>query len=59
MNMVELKTAINFSLMKQVQNVAQVQAATMLEDLAKTQANVQQAAEASHPVLGQVLDIQV
>lgn len=56
MNAVQLKQAITVSLTKQVQETAQAQAATMLEDFAKTQQNIQ-AAQAGHPVLGKVLDV--
>jgi Putative motility protein len=56
MNAIQLQQAVNFSLTKQVQETAQVQASMMLEGFAKTQQNIQ-AAQASHPVLGKSLDI--
>ncbi|MBO8164306.1 MAG: putative motility protein [Brevibacillus sp.] len=59
MNMVQLKQAINISLMKQVQDTAAAQASTMLADFAKTQQNIQQAASAPHPTLGKHLDVRV
>jgi hypothetical protein len=58
-NAVQLKQAINISLTKQVQSTAQALAATMLEEFAKTQQNIQQAAQAVHPTLGKVIDVQV
>jgi cell fate (sporulation/competence/biofilm development) regulator YlbF (YheA/YmcA/DUF963 family) len=58
-NMVQLQQAINISLTKQVQSTAQALASTMLEDFAKTQQTIQQAAQASHPTLGKVLDVRV
>ncbi|CAJ1001128.1 Motility protein [Brevibacillus aydinogluensis] len=59
MNMVQLKQAIAISLTKQVQSTAQALASTMLEDFAKTQQTIQQAAQAPHPSLGRVLDVRV
>ncbi|WP_409176026.1 hypothetical protein [Brevibacillus fortis] len=56
MNAVQLKQAVTISLTKQVQETAQAQASIMLEGFAKTQQNVQ-AAQASHPTSGKVLDI--
>lgn len=56
MNAVQLKQAVTISLTKQVQETAQAQASIMLEGFAKTQQNIQ-AAQASHPLLGKVLDI--
>ncbi|CAI8998104.1 hypothetical protein EMIT07CA2_80055 [Brevibacillus sp. IT-7CA2] len=50
MNAVQLKQAVTISLTKQVQATAQAQASMMLEGLAKTQQNVQEA-QASHPSL--------
>ncbi|NRS49378.1 MULTISPECIES: putative motility protein [Brevibacillus] len=56
MNAVQLKQAVTISLTKQVQETSQAQASIMLEGFAKTQQNIQ-AAQASHPTLGKVLDI--
>ncbi|WP_016742348.1 MULTISPECIES: putative motility protein [Bacillales] len=56
MNAVQLKQAVAISLTKQVQETSQAQASIMLEGFAKTQQNIQ-AAQASHPSLGKVLDI--
>ncbi|WP_126428721.1 hypothetical protein [Brevibacillus marinus] len=57
MNMVQLKQAINISLLKQVQHTVAAQAATLLSDFAKTQENIQQAANAPHPTAGQRIDV--
>lgn len=57
MNMVQLKQAINISLLKQVQNTVAAQAATMLSDFVKTQETIQQVAHAPHPTAGHRLDI--
>ncbi|WP_312109737.1 putative motility protein [Brevibacillus reuszeri] len=56
MNAIQLQQAVTISLTKQVQETAQAQAATMLEDFAKTQQNIQ-AAQAGHPTLGKTIDI--
>jgi hypothetical protein len=58
-NIAQLKTDVSFSLMKSVQATAETLAATMLEDFAKTQANIQQAANAPHPTLGKHVDVRV
>lgn len=56
MQAVLLQQAVNISLTKQVQETVQAQAATLLEGFAKTQESVK-AAQAPHPVAGQVVDI--
>lgn len=58
MNAIQLQQAVSISLTKQVQETAQAQAATLLEGFAQTQQNIQ-AAQASHPSLGKVLDVRV
>jgi len=59
MNMVQLKTAIAFSLQKSMTETASVNASTMLQDFAKTQENIRAAQQASHPSLGKVVDVRV
>lgn len=56
MNAVQLQQAVTISVTKQVQEVAQAQAAILLEGLASATQNVQ-AVQASHPTLGRAIDI--
>ncbi|WP_134683515.1 putative motility protein [Brevibacillus migulae] len=56
MSAIQLKTAINVSLQKSMTDTATANAATMLQDFAKTQDNIRQA-QAVHPNLGKQIDI--
>lgn len=56
MNAIQLQQAVQVSLIKQVQETVQVQAAVLLEGFAQTQQSIQ-AAQAQHPVAGKVIDI--
>ncbi|UFJ40042.1 hypothetical protein LOK74_18690 [Brevibacillus humidisoli] len=57
MNALQLKQAVNISVLDNVQNTIASQASIMLADFAKTQQNIQQAASAPHPTAGHHVDV--
>lgn len=54
LQMMQLRHTVALSVLNMVQNTQAAQAAVMIEDMAKTQANLQQA---PHPTLGKLVDV--
>lgn len=54
-----LRQTVNLSLLNMTKNTKVAGATMMLQDFSQNQAQIQSAAQASHPTLGKSLDIKV